>query len=148
MWKCASVSLCTSSLSVLMVLPGGSSVVGVFGALGVGPLLLVMANAALWWRYRVMIPRVLLTIWCMPSFSKPPPNGMRNKEREMGSIECKQALIRCWYMINKRAFLNSTNNRKTDTVMCNLWHFPVWGVQGTQMRVWPRSPRRLRHRGF
>lgn len=38
----------TSSLSVLMVLPGGSSVAGVFGALGAGPLLLVMANAALW----------------------------------------------------------------------------------------------------
>ncbi|TNN37594.1 hypothetical protein EYF80_052235 [Liparis tanakae] len=44
------------------VLPGGSSVVGFLGAFGAGPLLLVMANAALWWRYRVMMPRVLLTI--------------------------------------------------------------------------------------
>lgn len=31
---------------------------------------------------------------------------------------------------------------------CNLWHSPAAGGQGRQMRVWMRSRRRLRHRGF
>lgn len=91
-----SCSLCTSSLSALMVLPGGSSVVGVLGALGAGPLLLVIANAALWWRYRVMIPRVLLTMWCMPSFSNPLPNDMRNKERKIVSV-AKNVYTKCMH---------------------------------------------------
>lgn len=80
----------TSSVSVVMVLPGGSSVVGVLGVLGVGPLLLVMANAALWWRYKVMMPLVLLTTWCMHSFSDMPARNGRENSKVSKRVLCNR----------------------------------------------------------
>lgn len=52
----------SSSVGMLPLLPVGRSAIGAFGALGAGPLRLVMAKAAFWCLYSVIIPLCLVTV--------------------------------------------------------------------------------------
>lgn len=47
---------------MLPQLPVGRSAIGALGALGAGPLRLVMAKAAFWCLYSVIIPLCLVTV--------------------------------------------------------------------------------------